>query len=77
MSNHFEIASNFCFRLPTLYSKFSTSIAPVKITYTDVKGKILEPEEETQMKIKVTYDKTESPKKITFNEKLAIITESR
>jgi len=62
---------------PEYSSKYMTSIAPVKITYTDVKGKILEPDEETQMKIKVTYDKIETPKKIVFNEKLAIIAESR
>lgn len=62
---------------PEYSTKYLTSIKPVKITYTDVIGKILEPDEETQMKIKVTYDKIEVPKKISFNEKLAIITESR
>jgi len=62
---------------PEYSNKYATSITPVKITYTDVKGKILEPDEETQMKIKVTYEKTETPKKVAFNEKLAMITESR
>ena len=62
---------------PEYSTKYLTSIKPVKITYTDVIGKILEPDEETQMKIKVTYDKIEVPKKISFNEKLAIIAESR
>ena len=62
---------------PGYSSKYAASIKPVKITYTDVKGKILDPDEETQMKIKVIYEKNDIPKKISFNEKLAIITESR
>lgn len=62
---------------PGYSNKYAASIRPVKITYTDVKGKILDPDEETQMKIKVIYEKNDIPKKISFNEKLAIITESR
>ena len=62
---------------PEYSNKYSTSIKPISISFTDIKGKILEPDEETQMKIKVTYEKTPTPKKISFNEKLAIITESR
>ncbi len=58
-------------------SRLEKLISPVQITLSDVKGKIIPPGEELQLKISVYYNPSSSTGKKSFDYKIALITKSR
>lgn len=52
------------------------SIKPVKITTTDISGKVLDPNEETTLKVVATYGQSSSKRNLKIPFKLSIVSSS-
>lgn len=57
-------------------SNEKNKISPVTITLTDISGKVLEPGEETIVKVVVIYNQTSNPKKLTIPYQISLLTKS-
>jgi len=55
---------------------FKKIIEPVTVTYSDLKGKVLEPEEEAELKIVACYNPSTLSGRRNFKYKIALITEN-
>ena len=62
---------------PEYSDRFSKSIRPITISYTDIEGKILDAGETTEIKILVDYQPDDINKKHDISLKLGIISESK
>ena len=54
---------------------YKNALAPVSLSLSDVKGKILEPNQEVELRISAIYNNTAQPVKKVFNYKIGLITE--
>ena len=61
---------------PDFITDNKTLISPVKMTLTDINGKVLEPGEDTIVKLKVSYENTDTKVEKKFKAKLGIIASS-
>lgn len=54
---------------------YKSALSPVTLTLSDVKGKVLEPNQEIELRITFNYNASNVPVKKVFNYKLGLITE--
>ena len=61
---------------PDYINDYKTSISPVKMTLTDIEGKVLGPGEDTIVKLKISYEDTKEIVEKSIKGKIGIIASS-